>query len=253
MIQPEIHLPTLPAEFPGFIEATFGPMRTDRRERVYQGLYILATSGLSLGIELRTVMGACIGLSPENGSLFRVFLEELPNLGLAIKSTPVYLGHSRLALLRLSELGRRYARALGWEPVQNEWEQLIERHSGLRYPRHTVGLLAFAMHARLRDWQVELLPEVNRYVKPDARVWRAGEPPVYVEFECRIRVRGYKWQKLARARKRVALATFNPNVRAGLVEEAKKVAPQGLAVDLVTLTSQGKGHGLGPLWVESWG
>lgn len=253
MITPMIDIPPMPAEFPGLLGRSFSEMRKDHRRRCFQGFYVLATSGLAVGMELRQVLADALGLQPENGSLFRVLMETLPGLGLAVKSTPVYLGHSRLALLRLTDPGRRFAYALGWQPVKNEWDQLIEGHYGLRYPRHTVGLLAFAMHARLRDWQVELLPELHRRLLPDVKVFCPGGGHVYVEFERRSRARQAKWRKLVRAQGFVAIATFSTHQRARLIKEAKLVSPAGVACDLVALVKQQHSGNPGPLWLESWG
>jgi len=52
-------------------------------------------------------------------------------LGLATKKTPYFIRSSRLALFRLSDLGCRACRELGWPVAESEWERLIRSHEGL--------------------------------------------------------------------------------------------------------------------------
>jgi len=134
--------PPIPASLPLPLQ-TLQSIRRNRRERILQDLYLLTTTGLSVGQELWAVMEITLEVSSGSLLIQQVFQADLPALGLAIKGTPYFIRRSRLALIRLSDLGREACQELGWPVVESEWERLIRSHDGLLYPRHTLGLLAF--------------------------------------------------------------------------------------------------------------
>ena len=251
MIVPDVVFPPLPAILPPSLQA-LQSIRRDRRERILQGLYLLAATGLSVGQELRAVMEITLGILPGNPSIQRVFHTNLPALGLAIKEMPYFIRSSRLAIFRLTGQGRQACRELGWPAVESEWERLIRSHEGLLYPRHTLGLLAFCWQARLRGWRTELLPAVNARLEPDVLVEKSGTK-VYVEFEVRAHEKLKKWRKACRFQGYVALCSFTPKARANLVEECKLSRVPGYATDLHTLTANDHNLGVGSLWIEYWG
>ena len=251
MILPESGFPSFPVPFPERLHRGIAGLQRTRQVRTLQGLYLLATSGLALGLELRQALGRQLGMDPEGGSLKRLFRVDLPGLDLAACETLDFINGSRLAVLRLNPEGKALSRALNWPVVENEWERLVRQHAGLRYPQHTVGLLAFCYHARLRDWQVTLLPQVNANVEPDARVTK-GSQSCYVEFEVRPHGKLEKWQKSDAFQGSVAIATFTPSLRAGLVQECRDVRVPGQATDLQTLAQAARRQAPGPLWLEAW-
>ena len=250
MQAPQIVFPPMPERLPPSLQA-LQAIRRDRRLRILQGLYILAASGLSVGAELRAVMELALGLSPDNRSVQQVFHADLPALGLVVKETPYFIRSSRLALLRLSEQGRKAGRELGWIVVESEWERLIRSHEGLLFPRHTLGLLAFCWQARLRGWRVEILPQVGASLEPDVLISK-GRVDIYVELEIQKHGKLEKWKKVYAFQGFVALCSFVPQARFRLTTECKNVRLSGIATDLQTLVKIIKYQGFGGLWFGKW-
>ena len=189
-------------------------------------------------------------ISPGRLSIQQVFHADPP--ALVIKETPYFIRSSRLALFRLSDLGRQACQELGWPVVESEWERLIRSHEGLLYPRHTLGLLAFCWQARLRNWRTEQLPQVNATLEPDMLVSKGGVN-VYAEFEIRVHKKLEKWKKACRFQGFAALCSFTPKTRTGLVRECKFSHVPGFATDLHTLTQSAYNSDIGSLWAEKWG
>ncbi|MFM8320220.1 MAG: hypothetical protein ACKOC5_04820, partial [Chloroflexota bacterium] len=112
------------------VEAALAGMRRDCRTRLLQGLYLLGASGLSVERELRSVMEMALGVSGDNASVKRIFSRDLPRLGWVIRETPYFIRSSRLALIRLSNMGRKVYKELGWKAIASEWEYLMRAHQG---------------------------------------------------------------------------------------------------------------------------
>lgn len=228
--------------------------RQDRRRRLLQALAVVALTGLPVIPELCTLITDSLGLSPKNHSIRTAFSVDLPASGLAISETPQFIGPSRLGLIRLTDVGRKACADLGLEVTLSEWERLIRDHNGLQFPRHTLGVLAFAYQARRRGWEVQLLPRTGMPVEPDLQVSMNGKDSLYVEFETRARSHKKKWAKISRWTRSVGVATFSSAMRNVLVEECQDFSLRGKAADLETLSQEGKGgRALGDLWKERWG
>jgi hypothetical protein len=251
MLIPDISFPPMPASLPHSLQA-LQSIRRDRRERILQGLYLLAATGLSVCQELRAVMEIILEILPGSLSIQQVFHADLPALGLVVKETPYFIRSSRLALLRLSERGHLACQDMGWPVVESELERLIRSHEGLLYPRHTLGLLAFCWQARLRDWRTELLPQVDASLEPDVLVSKSGVN-IYAEFEIRAHEKLEKWKKVYRFQGFVTLCSFTPKTRTGLVHECKLSGVSGFATDLHMLTQGAYDPVLSSLWAEKWG
>ncbi len=119
---------------------------------------------------------------------------------------------SSLAVYRLTSEGKDLARRLGWEPVESDWERLIRLHEGERFEKHTLGVLAAAMHARLRGYKVEVLPQVDSPTPPDLAL--DAERRVFVEVEISDKENPAKWRNNAEANGGlVALVAANPERR----------------------------------------
>ena len=250
ILAPQIVFPPMPERLPPSLQA-LQAIRRDRRLRILQGLYILAASGLSVGAELRAVMELALGLAPDNRSVQQVFYADLPALGLVIKETPYFIRSSRLALLRLSELGRMACQEMGWLVIDSEWERLIRSHEGLLYPRHTLGLLAFCWQARLRGWRVELLPQVSAALEPDVLVLKGGVD-IYAEFEVQAHRKLEKWEKVYLFQGFVALCCFVPEACFRLTAECQKIRLLGIATDLQTLVKDINTPDFDSLWIDRW-
>jgi len=227
-------------------------MRRDRRERLLQGLYVLARTGFSLAMELRMVTEANLFLAPGNRSVQRVFMNDLQESGLVEFQKQALYRSARVMLLRLSPTGQELCHQLNWSPVQSEWDQLIIKHRGEDLTSHTAGLLTFCFHARLRDWQVMLLPEVDPTIEPDARLTKSNFQPLYVEFETAPHDKLEKWKKSYQFQRMVALCTFTPTLCKQMVRECRQARASVVATDLHTLGKLARHSSVGMLWQTSW-
>ncbi len=166
----------------------------------------MATAGISTRVELDYLVGALEGIKSRSSSL-RTTLDMLAERGLAIAGNfNVTYGafQSALSVMHLSEYGKELCRILGWTPIESDWEHINRLHEGERSRDHTFGLLAFSMHARLRGWQVQLIPEVVGEWQPDLHIQRQ-ESGLYVEVEMSEKENRAKWQHLNALQGKVAL------------------------------------------------
>ncbi len=251
MTVPAISFPPIPDKLPPMVAAALAGMRRDRRTRLLQGLYLLGASGLSVERELRAVMEMALGVSEDNASVKRIFAHDLPRVGWVIRETPYFIRSSRLAILRLSDMGRQVCNSLSWPTINTEWDQLIHSHEGNLYNRHTLGLLAFSWQARIRNWRTTILPIVNAPIEPDFLLNKSGVE-IYAEFETRAHEKLEKWKKVYRFQGYVAICTFVSNARFGLVADCKSSKVPGIATDLQTLLQLKYSAKPKSLWLETW-
>jgi len=227
--------------------------RGQRYQREVQILWLLA-QGLSIRLEVDWVLAQVNGLKPRSGSIRRTF-NRLAQLEL-IETQTLRLSKPRtsLALARLTDNGRAVAQALGFEVREGEWERLLRLHEGDRFSAHTVAVLIFALHARIRGWQAEVMPEANGKTPPDVLVAKDGQR-LFVEVERGEREKAAKWRNIAQLNGgRVALCAMTPDHRALLVGDCKKQRLPGVATDLESLISISwvEISTDTPLWLEEW-
>lgn len=158
-----------------------------------------------------------------------------------------------LRLAHLTDKGRELCRMLGWEPVESEWERLKRLHEGERFEEHTLAVLYFALHARARGWDAEVMPSVAE-IRPDVAVIK-GRKRYLVEVELGTKDRPAKWQALTKAQGGVTICALDPDGRRRLMGDCKLAKLKGKATDLHTLQNQDDIYSLSqdtPLWIESW-
>ncbi len=160
---------------------------------------------------------------------------------------------SALSVMHLSEYGKELCRILGWTPIESDWERINRLHEGERSRDHTFGLLAFSMHARLRGWQVQLIPEVAGEWQPDLHIQRQ-ESGLYVEVEMSEKENRAKWQHLAGLQGKVALCAATRKQQAALTSDCKLLNLAGMATSIENLVADRitdiKPET--PLWEETW-
>lgn len=215
--------------------------------------------GLAVQVEIGRYVGDATGAQYRSGAIRRVF-EALEDSGLIVRQTLnlQVTGNmpTRLAVARLSEEGKQFCRALGWQVVEGEWERLLKEHEGEKQEGHTLAVLLFATAARLRGWTVEILPEVQGNARPDLSVSKDGQRG-YVEVETgtRLHEENAKWRMNAELNGgRVMLVARNVEERGVLVADCRHVAAHGCATDVETLIA-GKFAEVNeedPLWAEEW-
>ncbi len=215
--------------------------------------------GLSVQVEIGRRVGDATGSQYRSGSMRRVF-EALEENGLITAQT-LSLEVSgnlptRLVAVRLTEEGKKFCQALGWQVVESDWERLIRLHEGEAQEGHTLAVLLVASGARLRGWQAEVLPEVQGHARPDLLIQK-GDERVYVEVETGTRLHegNAKWRMNADLNGgRVALVARNGEERQVLVADCRHVAEHGMATDLEALIAVrfDEVNETTPLWVEVW-
>ncbi len=256
-VPPEISLaefksPLLPLKFDD-LQARFGGLRWRRAVMI---LYLISTYGLNALIELGRHIGKTEGFAPHSNSVKAPF-KQLGELGLLhVESLKIDHQKRGFALLlgRLTDTGREFCQAVGWQPVESEWERLVRLHEGERQREHTLAVLYFALMSRARGYTVTVLPETRAgSTPPDVLLERDGER-VLVEVELGRHERTTKWQNLQAAQGFAAVCTLYPEERERLVNDCKLAHIPGRATDLETLRSIKLGREISPapLWAEEW-
>ncbi|NUM44037.1 MAG: hypothetical protein HUU38_04965 [Anaerolineales bacterium] len=240
--------PAIPARFDGHLSPE--PLQWRRQS---MALFILAKFGLNARLELDRLIADTEGIQPGSGSLRRAINQlserHLFTGALLEMNSP----QTRLSLVRLSEESRALCKILGWEPVESEWERLDRLHEGARFPEHTLAVLVFAMHARLRGYAVTLMPETEGPAVPDGLVEKEGER-FFVEVELGTKERPAKWRNLAALQGRIAICARDPAGRERQVGDCQLARLRGVATDIKSLvrTRFKDITPATPLWVEAW-
>ena len=225
--------------------------RSDHWPVVVQALNMMATTGISIRFELQERLASPRGIGPRSGSMRRIFEHDLPEAGLIESDTLPTFGRHKLSVVQLTERGKELCRTFDWTVVHGEWERLQALHSADSQPKHTGAVLTFAYHARLRGWNIVILPDVDSQIFfPDVFVEDEFQQ-MYVEVELGSR-KGRKWSNMQKEQGFVALCAKTPASRSSLIAECKNVKAVGFATDLVTLYQESKGSEAGPLWAEEW-
>jgi hypothetical protein len=236
---------------------------SDWRRQLRRRLYVLylLSRGLDIRLEIDHLISQVEGIGSRSGALRKLY-DGMVERNLASRevmemSTP----NTSLAMLQLTQDGRDLCHLLGWPVVESERQRIQRLHEGVRFPQHTLAMLIFAMHARLRGYRVEVLPErtnVQSRAVPDVAVTQdlAVQPgeKLYVEVELSLKELDEKWRNLERLQGRVALCARNTQNRARLVGDCKLKNLHGLATDLETLITC-KVPDIScstALWAEEW-
>jgi hypothetical protein len=234
-----LRIPNAPPAFKSRLVQS-SPQRYGRQIKT---LFVLSQFGLSNRMEIDSVISSAENISLRSFGVRRP-IDELATEGLTSDETLELTKpfETSLKVLRLTEDGKRLCQAFGWDIIPSEWEKLIEGHQAEREKAHTLGILAFTMHARLRGWDVEVLPEIDGLSKPDVAV-KNGDERYLVEIEGSAKPKDKKWKNLAEAHPqgKVAICTLAPEIRKQLVGDCKLAGISGVATDLKTLVFGEKG------------
>lgn len=225
-------------------------------QRYWLILYLIGRWRLAASMELEETLAGVVGVSAGSGSMRRVLLDMeeanvLVNEIIVLKSP-----RTALKLYRLSAEGENLYQALFQvKAFENDWARLIRLHEGVRFPEHTMAVIAFTMHARKRGWATQVIPEVKGTKSaPDVWIMR-GEEILYVEVELGDKERVSKWRNQAVLNeRRVALCAATQKTRARLVGDCKLDKLAGMATDLETLVRNKfkELNSASPLWLEDW-
>jgi len=220
-------------------------------------LYLIARFGINSRMELAFALSGAFDKSLTTARTWvRRAGEFLVERGLLITETlRLSVVPTSLSVYKLAQDGKHFARRMGWQVVESEWERVERLHEGARFPAHTMGILAFALHARLRGWSVAILPEKqHNATPPDVFIQRDGQR-WYVEVELSQKENAAKWRHNAEDNGgKVALVAATPDRRRVLVADCKRLKLPGMATDLQTL-AEARLREIDadtPLWIEEW-
>jgi hypothetical protein len=225
-------------------------------QRYWLVFYLVGRWRLSASMELETVLGGAVNVSPGSSSLRRV-LEDMEKAHVLVTEI-INLKSPRTALklYRFSAEGERlYQILFQARAYENDWARLIRVHEGARFPEHTMAVIAFAMHARKRGWATQIMPEVKgSKAAPDVLILR-GRQRLYVEVELGDKERISKWRNQSALNNgQVALCAATPKTRARLIDDCRLSNLAGMATDLETLVRNKfkEIDAASPLWAETW-
>ena len=220
-------------------------------------LYLIAVHGINAHVEIDMHIARKEGLSFRSNST-RKPVPKLERAGWVVTETIKIdrgeKGGFSLKLLRLTDEGRKFCKALGWQIVESEWERLLRLHQGDRMKHHTLAVLYFAALARVRGWDVTVMPDVQAgKTPPDVLIVRGDERHL-VEVELGNRDETGKWQNLQSAQGHAAICTLDEAGRKRLANDCKLAHIPGFATDLESLKAvriyeTTPEH---PLWMEEW-
>jgi hypothetical protein len=226
----------------------------------YQLLAALGLSGWSVRADLVQAVNLHKGLRLRSGTYMTAF-RRLFEAGLWIVHETSF-SLRKLALVRLTPLGRQLLQATGLTPVVSEWERIEALHRGdtTRQMSHTAAICLFLHHARARGYATAACPTdtngaLSRPVlgpaEPDAVITR-GDEETYVEVQGRG---GWAWRKAAKWRHQAdlqgyaAICALTPAWARRLAAEAQIVGVGiGYVTDLATLANAAPAS----LWTLRW-
>lgn len=170
-----------------------------------------------------------------------------------IRKNLVYL------IIELTEEGKTYCRAYGWEPIESDWEILKKHHQGEKQLKHSAAVLLFAFHARVRGWKVTLVPKAAGETKPydpdydpDIRITKANIQ-MMVEVETnKVRKKVEKWLISGSAQRYAAICTLTPARRESLEKEVLQANVRCFSTDFRYLNLHLINAPLNPgdLWIK---
>ena len=219
----------------------------------YQLLAALGLSGWSVRADLVQAVNLHKGLRLRSGTYLAAF-RRLAEAGLwTTYATSFSL--RKLALVRLTLLGRQLLQAAGTEGVTSEWERIEATHRGdtRRQIAHTAAICLFLHHARARGYATAACPTDPAFgpAEPDAAIARDGLW-TYVEVQGRG---GWAWRKAAKWRNQAelqgyaAICALTPAWAQRLAAEAQIVGVGiGYITDLATLANAAPAG----LWTRRW-
>jgi hypothetical protein len=222
--------------------------------RIALMIYLLGVKGWSARVEIATYLARAANVTVGGGGT-KNFIGQMLDEGFAEQTMYGLELHTNVnfGVFRLLPDGVKICRYLGHEPVESELEYLFRRHNGRAQKEHTIAMLCFAFHARLRGWDVKLVPEMEGTdARPDMLV-QHDDMKYYVEVEFgHNKEKKQKWSNQAELQGLVVFCTATPDQRKNLAHHISEKGYQGIGTDLGSLiAAQVKGDP-GPLFLQSW-
>ncbi len=256
----------LPASLPARFASQFAKAdlnEVDWERQVRRKLYVLylLSQGMDICLEVDHLISQVEGVSAHSGALRRMY-DGMIEKGLLKRDVlAVSAPNTSLATFQLTEDGRQLCRILGWGVAETERQRLNRLREGVQFCQHTLAVLLFTLHARLRGCQAGVLPQLEGVQTddlPDVSITRKAPDEkaetLYVEVEMNHKGSAEKWQKQAQLQGRAAFCARDAQRRARLVEDCKLENLHGAATDLETLIAckVPEISPSTPLWAEEW-
>ena len=253
-------MPLVPLKYSD-LENEFGGLQW-RRAQLF--LYLMANFGLNAHVELDRYIAPAEGLSYRSNSTKKP-VKKLIQTGLVadqtLKLETAPAAGFALWVLRLTDQGRELCQALGWPPVESEWERL--RRLAPSAAEYHLAVLYLAVLGRSRGYQVQVLPENAGETQPfdklrteaDVRLQRTDEQVlVIVETGQTSTTVPDRWRHLHQAQDSVALCALSASQRQQLAKACQQAQLPGKATDLATLKAVKiyETTAADPLWLQGW-
>jgi hypothetical protein len=258
-------LNSLPEKVPApFDKVLTGGYRTGKDlsqaiQRYWLMTYLIGRHRLSAFLEIDVIISRAVGLKAGAGSMHRA-MEDLVSKNLVITET-IKSAYTTLALYRLSPQGEHlYEAVFRAKSIEGEWERINRRHQGEQEAQHTMNMIAFAIHARIRGYSTCILPE-NKQTTTQPDLWiKRGDESLYIEVELSEKENPVKWKNQAALNDgKVAICAGTAKQHEILASDCKAMHLTGYATNLETLVAiakDKKGFGFldpdDPLWLEVW-
>ncbi len=199
-------------------------------------LYMLATKGVNARVELDLILGIVEGIGPSSSTIRRVV--EKTEKGSLIKSMTRFIDkplHTGLTLVWLTPTGKEFCREMGWEVLESEWERLI-RLRGEGEGEKNLVIIIFVMHARLRGYIAQVLPEVEGRVVADIALVNKTGLTIYMSMETGEAASMDRMWDLLAIQGKVYFCAIDPEVRVKVETQCQEHGyVQGISTDLRTL------------------
>ncbi len=221
--------------------------------RICLAVITLAETGIATASELANNLAFHFGINPTSCPIRRLIHKTLPDDGFTQNTILPVARHIKLTAIQLTDYGKDIARALGVEPIENEYERILRLHDGEKQPKHTAQVLFTAYQARMRGFGVKVMP----FEKSDGKPWYQPDltlrDPIAgrfypVEVETHSRNKPEKWQ----GKREPNIVFPNPQTRLLVVQRLKDWGIHGRATDLQTLARQARQGILEYFWLEYW-
>ncbi len=199
-------------------------------------LYMLATKGVNARVEIDLVLGIEEGIGPRSATIRRV--AEKTETGNLIHSMTRFIDkplHTGLTLVWLTLTGKEFCREMCWEVLESEWERLI-RLRGEGEGETNLAIIIFVMHARLRGYIAQVLPEVEGRVVADVALVNKTGLTIYVSMETGEAASMDRMWDLLALQGKVCFCAIDPEVRVKIEAQCQEHGyVQGMSTDLRTL------------------
>jgi hypothetical protein len=197
-------------------------------------LYLMATKGVSIRIEMDLVMAVVEGIAPR-ASVVRKIVEKLVK-GELLESEVLTLErplHTSINLIRMTKDAKDFCHEMNWPVQESEWERLTRLRGGKDLHEKNVAIMLTTLHARIRGYWVKVLPEMNGEILSDLLLTDGDKNEYHTFVLLEDSIPHDVINKMKRVKGRVGICAIDPQNRKLLSSICKEHGIiQGVATDL---------------------